>query len=537
MQHKARRYMTLLVVCLVLSLSACRATPGIAPEPTEAIETPTAPLPPTLEVSTIPTPTLAPSPSPSLTVEPSPTPSPLPSLTAEPSPTLPPPDKVLVREASTSVLHYPYEPYLHEAFDSQHGVSYLWLDRRAYDEHAGAPTPRTFKTVIVENRYLQLTILPELGGRIYECIFKPTGQNIFYRNQLLKATHWGPLSREENWWLAAGGMEWAFPVNEHGYEWGLPWSYSIESSAAETMVTLWDGAEHQPRMSVQIALAPGKAYFAVRPRIENPTTSDITYQYWTNAMLTLGSPSMSPNTEFVYPTQEVIIHSVGPDSGLPGERSRISWPLYEGRDRAWYHNWTDWLGFFIPQPAEEFVGAYNHATGLGVARIFPRQEVPGVKLFAWGPESPYAIEYTNDGSQYFEIWGGPNRTFWPEDDNRLGPGESKAWSECWYPFHQIGGVDFANREAALSLEARQGSLHLGLATTSYQDGSVVLILGEGELYRREVAVSPDNSYVHEVPLPAGAPAAAHVSLRFLGPDGQAMAQFDKDMLFSEDGGS
>jgi len=549
MQHKAAKCMALLIVCLVPLLPACRGTAGISLGPTEAMRTPTAALASIPEATAAPTPTTppvpspfptaeaypTPSPLPSLTPMPSPPPTPSPSLTAEPSATLAPPDEVVVRETTISILYYPYEPDLHEAFDAQHAVPYLWLDRAAYTAHGEPPAEalvlKYFSAIVLENRYLQLTVLPELGGRVYECVFKPTGQNIFYRNQVLKPTPWGPLTREQNWWLAAGGMEWAFPVHEHGYEWGLPWSYSIKRSTAETTVTLWDTAEDRPRMSVEVALAPGEAYFAVRPRIENPTSSAITYQYWTNAMLTLGSPSMSPNTEFVYPTQEVTIHSAGPDSGLPGERASMSWPLYEGLDMAWYHNWVDWLGFFIPQPTEDFVGAYNHDTGLGVARIFPRQEVPGVKLFAWGQESPHTFDYTDDGSQYFEIWGGPNRTFWPEDDNSLGSGEDKAWSEYWYPFYQIGGLDFANREAALSLEAQQGVLMLGLATTSYQQGTVLLMLGEEELYREEVAVSPDSPHTRQVPLPPEVPATAHVSLRFLGPDGQTIAQYDEHILF------
>jgi hypothetical protein len=209
----------------------------------------------------------------------------------------------------------------------------------------------------------------------------------------------------------------------------------------------------------------------------------------------------------------------------------MSWPLYEGRDMARYRNWTDWLGFFIPQPTQDFVGAYNHDTELGVARIFPRQDVPGVKLFAWGQEFPYTSNYTDDGSQYFEIWGGPNKTFWAEDDTSLGPEESKAWSEYWCLFYGIKGLDFANREAALSLEAQQGSLHLGLATTSYQEGTVVLMLGEEELHRQEVAVSPDSPYVHQTSLPAGVSGTARVSLRFLGPDGVAIARHDEDILF------
>ncbi len=531
MQPAAYRYRVLLIICLVALLSACSGTPGITPQPTETPQMPTATVPATIEAVTVPTPTLIPSPLSSPTPEPYPTSAPLPSPTIEPSPTPPPPDRVLVREATISVLSYPYEPYLREAFDDQHGVPYRWLDRTAYGEpSAEALMLRYFNAVILENRYLQLTILPEMGGRIYECIFKPTGQNIFYRNQVLKPTRWGPLAPEENWWLAAGGMEWAFPVNEHGYEWGVPWSYSIEPSTAETTVTLTDTTEDRLRMSVEVGLAPGKAYFVIRPRIENPTTSHITYQYWTNAMLTLGSPSMSPNTEFIYPTQEVIVHSAGPDSGLPGERIRVSWPLYEGRDMSRYDNWVDWLGFFTPQPTEDFVGAYNHDSGVGVARVFPRQEVPGVKLFAWGRESPYTSNYTDDNSQYFEIWGGVNRTFWPEDDSRLGPGESKGWTEYWYPFQRIGGLDFANREAALNLEAQQGSLHVGLATTSHEEGTVVLMLGPDELRREEVAVSPDSPYTRQIPLARDMSAAAHVSLRFLGEDGQVVTYYDEDVL-------
>ena len=155
---------------------------------------------------------------------------------------------------------------------------------------------RPFRAILLENRYLRLTILPELGGRLYECVFKPTGQSLFYRNRVLKPTPWGPLTRDRNWWLAAGGMEWAFPVHEHGYESGVPWSYSVQESDGETTVTVSDTTEERPRVRVEIGLAPDTAYFTIRPHIENPTSSPISYQYWTNAMLTLGGSSMSPHT-------------------------------------------------------------------------------------------------------------------------------------------------------------------------------------------------------------------------------------------------
>jgi len=142
---------------------------------------------------------LLPSAAPSPLVEPSLRPSPSPVPTAERSVAPQRHDEVVARETTISILSSLYEPYLREGFDAEHGVPYLWLDRAGYREPAPEDVVlRPFRAVILENRYLQLTILPGLGGRIYECIFKPTGQNVFYHNQVLMPTHWGPLSREQN---------------------------------------------------------------------------------------------------------------------------------------------------------------------------------------------------------------------------------------------------------------------------------------------------------------------------------------------------
>jgi hypothetical protein len=324
-------------------------------------------------------------------------------------------------------------------------------------------------------------------------------------------------------------MEWAFPVNEHGYEWGLPWSYTVERSASQTKVVVRDSTETRPRVTVEIGLAPDRAYFTISPRIENPTDSEFSYQFWTNALVSLGASSALANTQFFYPTEEILVHSVGPDSGLPGEREVISWPSWEGRDLSWYRSWEDWLGFFVPEPSYDFVGAYNYDTSLGVARIFDPEEVPGVKLFAWGQESPYVSEYADDDSQYFEMWGGPNLTFWSEDDNVLGPGESKSWTECWYPFQGIDGLVFANRDVALNLTVSEGVVSLGLASTSLQEGTVVVEAGGSEIYRREVAVTPETPHVDSVPLPSGLVADGILSLTYLSPLGEVVASYTTDI--------
>jgi hypothetical protein len=527
------------MLALLVALVGCRAGSPPTPTATQPVASPSATPAYSPEATTPPDATPVGSPEatspPSTPVESSsPTPSSTPTLAPTETPQVAPTiaaDDVVVRETTLSIAGYVYEPFLRDAFDAERGLSYAWLDRGAY----GEPSPETvvlrpFTAIVMENRYLRLTILPELGGRLYECIFKPTGQNLFYRNQVLKPTRWGPLAREQNWWLAAGGMEWAFPVTEHGYEWGVPWSYTVERSASATTVVVRDTTEDRLRLSVEIGLAADTAYFTVTPRIENRTDSPVSYQYWTNALLSLGDASISPNTEFSYPTEEILVHSAGPDSGLPGERSVIDWPVWQGRDLSWYYNWEDWLGFFLPEPSEDFVGAYNHDTSLGVARVFDRREAPGVKLFAWGQQSPYVSEYTDDGSQYFEMWGGPIRTFWPEDDETLAAGHSRSWTEYWYPFQGIGGLAFANRDVALSVTASDDEISLGLATTCPQEGTLVLTVGEQEVYRRDVTVSPDNPHVDRVSLPAGLTAGDGVTVTYLNPVGEVLASYTTDSV-------
>jgi hypothetical protein len=43
---------------------------------------------------------------------------------------------------------------------------------------------RTFRTWVLENRYLRVTLLPEYGGRILSMIYKPTGHEQLYRTDV-----------------------------------------------------------------------------------------------------------------------------------------------------------------------------------------------------------------------------------------------------------------------------------------------------------------------------------------------------------------
>ncbi len=131
---------------------------------------------------------------------------------------------------------YPYTTCLSSAYDPLYNITYPKLDGNSYNPWGKVPV--AYELLVLENDYLLVTLLPQLGGRVYRMIYKPTGHNELYQNPVIKPTHWGPP--QQGWWLAAGGLEWCLPVDEHGYEWGQPWSWSAITSTAGVTVTLRD---------------------------------------------------------------------------------------------------------------------------------------------------------------------------------------------------------------------------------------------------------------------------------------------------------
>jgi hypothetical protein len=379
----------------------------------------------------------------------------------------------------------------------------------------GGPAPRMYRAVILENGYVSLTILPELGGRIYSWRDKATGRELLYQNPVIKPTSWG----YRGWWLAAGGIEWAFPVEEHGLNEWRPWHYTIGSTGYGTAVTVFN-LEDRTGMEVgaTISLDAGHAYVVIQPYARNNTASSHDYQLWLNAMLSLGDNAVSGQTQFIVPSNEVIIHSTG-DGGVPASGGRMSWPYNNGRDMSFYANWQGYLGFFVPpENGVSFVGLYDHATGQGLVRTHAPHWPSGTKFF--GPATLSPSLWTDDGSNYVELWGGATGSFWHYA--AINPGETVTWTEFWYPVHGIGAFTYANRFAALRLVNTGNGAEVSLAVSTYIRGRLSLYakgepvaiwpvyIGPGQAFR-SVWIGNDNSEVN-------------FGLQFVNEDGTVIAQ-------------
>ena len=359
---------------------------------------------------------------------------------------------------------YPYAAHLYAATNTTYNIPYRWLNWGEYEGSHPHPVDKSYTRLTLENNWLRVSLLPELGGRVYEMIFKPTGNNELYRNTVIKPTHWGPS--EQGWWLAAGGLEWGLPVEEHGYESALPWSYTIITGAAGITVTLRDSTQpDRLRAAITVFLPRDRAVLIVRPRLENDRSIPLDFKWWDNAMLapgpgnSIGKQGSNPNgtdLKFIFPESQVTVHSTG-DPTLPQEGHAMAWPIYQNRDLSRLQTWDQWLGFFArPAASQDWVGVIDQAHQEGIVRVFPRSVARGSKGFAMGWQRPIgAGEWTDDDSYYAELHGGLAPTFW--DSASIGAHQAIEWEEAWYPVAGVNDLASATNEAAL-LVAQAGSL-------------------------------------------------------------------------------
>lgn len=363
--------------------------------------------------------------------------APSPVATDTPAPT--PVPAVSAYEDQVTLMMYDYEPALYT--DEGAGHPYPLLDH----DRVGVPISRSFRTIVLQNSYLQLVIIPELGGRIYQCRFLPTGQPLLYNSRVAKPTQWGPA--DQGWWLAVGGMEWALPVDEHGYLSAQPWGGSIvrESDGSATAVMQILEATRGLLTRVYITLRPGEAAIRLRVSITNTSGTNQQFQYWTNAMLSPGRHGVGPELQITYPAERVVVHSTG-DNSLPPAGVSMTWPLYAGRDMSSYEEWRNWLGFFGTQRSAPFAGVYDRATQIGMVQASEAPVLTGSKLFGFGRDFDDSA-YSDDGAQYVELWSGVTSTFW--DNTSLSAGATLVWTESWYVVSQSGGITFANEQASL----------------------------------------------------------------------------------------
>lgn len=371
-----------------------------------------------------------------------------------------------------------------------------------YDVLTHRKVDRSYRLVYLENEYLRIAVLPEIGGRIFEGVDKTNNYHFFYRQHVIKPALIGLIGA----WIS-GGVEWNIP-HHHRATTFLPVQYKIESNADGSR-TVWVGElelRHRMRWAVGHTLYPGKAYLETSVRIVNRTPLVHTLLCFANAAV-----HVNDTYQVIFPprTQYGTHHHKREFTTWPLAAGRYGgWDFAPGTDLSWYKNHIASNSIFAWNYQDDFLAGYDHGRQAGTLAVANHHIVPGKKLWTWG-NGPRGRMWdrilTDEDGPYIELMVGAYSDNQP-DYNWLQPFETKWFEIFWYPFRDIGGVKNANREGAVNLEVSpEGLAHLGFyATSEHRAATVTVELGDRVLLREPVLIGPTRPYRKPISLPAGA---------------------------------
>jgi tetratricopeptide (TPR) repeat protein len=325
----------------------------------------------------------------------------------------------------------------------------------------------SWRTLNLENEYLRLTVLPDLGGHIYSCLDKRTGQQMFYANSAIKKA----LIGYRGAW-AAFGVEFNYPVS-HNWASMSPVDFATAQNADGSGSIFVGNTDqvYRGRWRVELRLQPSRTLLEQRVELYNATDVRHRYYWWTN-----GAVQAWEDSRLVYPTELMATHGFTAIEPWPNDR--------QGRDMSVIRNQTDGpVSLFTYRTREGFVGVYHPHTRSGTVHIADPAELPVHKVWSWGYDRDAATwreALSDDNSGYVELQAGLFRN--QETYAFLEPQDSVRFTEYWLPVRDLGGITRATPDAILHIEqVTPTSLRVALdVTRDLPDAHLKLKVGDGE---------------------------------------------------------
>ena len=354
------------------------------------------------------------------------------------------------------------------------------------EELTGERRNHDLRAIYLENEYLKCSVLPDIGGHVYTCIDKISGQPMFYANSSLKKADIGYRGA----W-AAFGVEFNFPVS-HNWMSMSPVDFSFakhdDGSASVTVGNI--DRVYGMEWSVELVLRPGTTVLEQHVRLSNRNDIRQRFYWWSNAGVRVWDDSV-----IQYPMRYAAEH---------GFAAIQKWPIdAQGKDLSIIKNQTDGpVSLFVHGSREEFMGIWNPYSNTGTAHFARYDELPAKKIWSWGVD-PDGLDWRNalsdDNSAYSEVQGGLFRN--QETYAFLQPRQHISFTEYWMPVRELGGISRANLSAVVHLARKNDTLVISLnANQKIPDATVRILDGNKPLLTEKQNLSPDKTWTKSVPV-------------------------------------
>jgi len=337
---------------------------------------------------------------------------------------------------------------------------------------------RTYKALFLENEYLKVTCLPELGGRLHSVFDKTEGEEMFHLNNVIKP---GMIAMRGA--FISGGVEWNAGPQVHTVTIVSPVDALIGRNADGSAYLEISNLEKSQRTqwTVRVTLHPGKAYLDEKIRIFNPTDAISPYYFWNCTAF-----PCREGTRFIYPM------TLGTDHH--GIRF-FSWPIHEGKDISWLKNYETYSSVFSVDCVFDFFGAYDVDMDRGIVQVADHHELSGKKAWTWGTWDFGLVSQqnlTDNDGPYIEVQSGPLPT--QSDYGMLLPRAEVSWQEYWYPVHGLAdGFEYATKDVAIQSAREDENLKLRvLSTGKFYGATCTFSQGPRKLLRKTINLTPEN---------------------------------------------
>ncbi len=381
----------------------------------------------------------------------------------------------------------------------------IFLEKRVYQGSSGVvypypvvekiadkPVPHEWKAVWLENEYIKVMILPELGGRVQMAYDKIRKRHFVYYNNVIKPALVGLTGP----WIS-GGIEFNWPQH-HRPSTYLPVDSAIQEND-DGSVTVW--VSETERMFRQKGMAgftlrPGCAYLEIKGQLYNRTDVPQTFLWWANPAVAVNDAYQSV---FPQDVNAVFDH---------GKRAVSSFPIATGTyykmdysagvDISNYKNIKVPTSYMAVNSKYNFEGGYENDTQAGMLHVANRHFSPGKKQWTWGNGDfgrAWDRNLTDADGPYIELMAGVYTENQP-DFTWLMPYEEKRFTQYFMPYRELGIVKNASKDLIFNITelTGEGKAEIKIFATSRQDIHVVVTADDGgeTLYDGRHTVSPET---------------------------------------------
>jgi tetratricopeptide (TPR) repeat protein len=366
------------------------------------------------------------------------------------------------------------------------------------DKVFDVPQDVTYQSARLENEFVRLVMLPEIGGRIFIGQDKTNADyDFFYRQDVIKPALVGLAGP----WIS-GGVEFNWPQH-HRPGTFMPADVFIEKED-DGARTVWM-SEHDPLNRLKgmhgIRLRPGSSLIELRARLYNRTPFTQTFLWWANVAAMVHNQYQSffpPDVTYVAD------HAVRAMSSFPIAENPYYGVDYQNlpgtNDLSWYKNIPVPTSYMVCQTRFDFFGGYDFKAGGGFVHVANRHIAPGKKQWTWGDHEfghAWDRELTDTNGPYIELMAGVYTDNQP-DFSYLAPYETKTFSQYWWPIQGIGPVQQANERIALRMVVRDDRMiELGVCVSEKIHGALISIRqGNRLLLESKISLKPGESWKH-----------------------------------------